>query len=201
MRKQTLAVAATIFLGAGACGGSKVITGIRADGLTVECVAQQDDVSTCTPLDGDNACESWEDGGAATVLWPPNHALIQFTLADCGAVQPGCENDGGSVIVFRAAPVAAAVPEDAVITSITADEPVEVRAAGDGSTADLDIAIVDDVTFELRSERQGGGDGRVYRVHYVDGAGVTGACEFLVPHDQRPTSGAVDSGTAVTVTR
>jgi hypothetical protein len=36
------------------------------------------------------------------------------------------------------------------------------------------MAIIDPVTFDLRSERQGGGDGRVYRVSYVDGAGVTG---------------------------
>ena len=55
------------------------------------------------------------------------------------------------------------------------------------------------MTFELRSERQGGGDGRVYRVHYLDEDGNAGSCEFLVPHDRGPVSGAVDSGTKVTV--
>jgi hypothetical protein len=50
-------------------------------------------------------------------------------------------------------------------------------------------------------EREGGGDGRVYHVHYVDSYGVAGACDFVVPHDQGPTHGAVDSGVAATVTR
>ncbi len=55
-------------------------------------------------------------------------------------------------------------------------------------------------SFALRSERQGGGDGRVYRVNWADDAGVTGSCEFDVPHDQGPAHGAVDSGVVVTVT-
>ena len=86
------------------------------------------------------------------------------------------------------------------ITSITSDEEVEVGAGGDGHTTQLDIHITDAGTFELRSERQGGSDGRVYRANFADEAGATGACEFHVPHDQGPTRGAVDSGTIVTVT-
>ncbi|HZJ62831.1 MAG TPA: hypothetical protein VFD36_04855, partial [Kofleriaceae bacterium] len=85
------------------------------------------------------------------------------------------------------------------ITSITADEAIDVGKGGDGHTTVNDIAIVDAVSFDLRSERQGGGDGRVYRVHFVDAAGVEGACEFHVPHNQGPTAGAMDSGTIVTV--
>jgi hypothetical protein len=100
-------------------------------------------------------------------------------------------------LLARTAPAIAA---DAHITSITSDERVEVGAGGDGHTTSYDVAIIDPVTFDLRSERQGGGDGRVYRVNYVDGAGVTGSCEFLVPHNQGPTSGATDSGTVVTIT-
>jgi len=206
MRTLKLAITTAILAGAAGCSNSGNITiGVRSDGLTVRCEQQFDDVSTCTPDDGDNRCETWKDGGAANVLWPPNHTLIRFTLADCAAVQPGCDGggddggsgDGGGVILARAL---AAAPADAHITSITADEAVEVGAGGDGHTTDYDVAIIDPVTFDLRSERQGGGDGRVYRVNFVDGAGVTGSCEFLVPHDQGPTSGANDSGTAVTVT-
>jgi len=85
------------------------------------------------------------------------------------------------------------------ITSITADEAVEVGAGGDGHTIKDDIQIVDAVSFALRSERQGNGDGRVYRVNFVDDAGAEGSCEFQVPHDQGPARGAVDSGTVVTV--
>lgn len=170
------------------------MTGVRDDGVTVSCTSESEDVMTCTPNDGDNSCESWQQGGPATVLWPPNHKLLRFTLDDCAAVQDGCDDVG--IIYFAPQLAPAAGP---YITSITSDEPVEVRAGGDGHTASYDVAILDPVTFELRSERQGGGDGRVYRVHFVDAAGAARACEFLVPHDRGPTSGAVDSGTAATV--
>jgi hypothetical protein len=86
------------------------------------------------------------------------------------------------------------------ITSITSDEDVDVGAGGDGHTTKFDIQIIDATTFALRSERQGGGDGRVYRVNFTDDTGATGACEFQVPHDQGPAHGAIDSGTVVTVT-
>lgn len=199
MRTLKLIVTTAIFAGAAACSSSSTVTGVRSDGLTVECEQQSDDVSTCTPEDGDDHCESWEAGGAAAVLWPPNHKLMRFTLDDCAAVQSGCDGggDGGVILLAR---TQSAAPADAHITSITADEAVEVGAGGDGHTTDGDVAIVDPRTFDLRSERQGGGDGRVYRVNFVDPLGVTGSCEFLVPHNQGPTSGAIDSGTATTVT-
>ena len=185
---------AALVLGWAACAGSDLTVGVRADGLTVECADEGDDVNTCTPLDGDDACEGWTAGGAATVLWPPNHKLMRFTLADCAAVQDDCD-DGG--VILRTS--SAAAEDGAHITSISSDEAVEVGAGGDGHTTAYDVAIVDPVTFELRSERQGGGDGRVYRVNFVDGAGVEGSCEFHVPHNQGPTSGAMDSGTVVTL--
>jgi hypothetical protein len=176
-----------------------LLTGARSDGLTVNCEEQFDYVAACTPDDGDNACESWEDGGAANVLWPPNHKLIRFTLESCGPVTDGCEPTDDGPINLTGTSRRGAAPSR--ITSITADEPVEVGAGGDGHTTDYDVAIIDDVTFDLRAERQGGGDGRVYRVHFVDEDGNDGSCEFLVPHDRGPVSGATDSGTAVTVTR
>jgi hypothetical protein len=104
-------------------------------------------------------------------------------------------------VIGRTLPTAPApVPPDAHITSVTVDEDVDVGRGGDGHTTSGDVAIIDATTFELRSERQGGSDGRVYRVNFVDSAGGTGSCEFDVPHDKGPTSGAADSGTVVTVT-
>lgn len=193
-----------------ACTDGDVITGHRSDGLEVTCDGQGDDLSECTPSDGDSSCETWNNGGAANVLWPPNHKLIRFTLAACGAVTDGCTAPPADqplppapedpiIILLGGAQPAAATP--ATITAITADEPVEVGAGGDGHTTDHDVAIIDDVTFDLRSERQGGGDGRVYRVHYLDTAGAAGSCEFLVPHDRGPVEGAADSGVKVAVTR
>jgi hypothetical protein len=200
-----------------ACMDGDVVTGVRSDGLSVTCEKQGDDLSKCTPDDGDSSCETWQQGGSANVLWPPNHKLVRFTLDACAAVNTGCtppppsqppppdtgtgtgDTGGGPIITLAGAPPAAAAP--ARITSITADEEVEVGAGGDGHTTDYDVAIIDDVTFDLRSERQGGGDGRVYRVHYVDQACQPGSCEFLVPHDRGPVNGAADSGTKVSVTR
>jgi hypothetical protein len=192
MQMPKLVVAAAIFIGAAACSDVTEHTiGMRVDGVKVDCAQQSDGVSVCTPVDGDTC-------GAATVLWPPNHKMIRFTLADC-AVDPGCGggDEGGGVILRTAPP---APPSVTHITSITADEAIDVGAGGDGHTTVNDIALIDAVTFELRSERQGGGDGRVYRVNSVDDMGVTGSCEFQVPHNQGPTSGALDSGTVVTVT-
>jgi hypothetical protein len=198
----------TAFLGA--CSSDDSTTGVRSDGLTVECEeGDEEDTQTCTPEDGDNECETWEDGGAAVVLWPPNHKMVRFTLDIC-AVELDCEDDdgeddgqddgeddGGDVGVVER--LRAARPAPVAITAITADEDIEVGAGGDGNTDDLDMAIIDDVTFELRSERQGGGDGRVYRIHYLDEDDGEGSCEFLVPHDRGPFDGAADSGTVVTL--
>jgi hypothetical protein len=222
--------------GIGACSSSigDSMVGVREDGMEVRCEQEEDEVLTCTPEDGDDECETWEDGGTATILWPPNHKLHRLTLDMCAPARDcddedddggdvgddggdvgddggdvgddggdvgddGSDDDDDGVEVQVARAAGDAVPES--ITSITSDEDVEVGAGGDGHTTDFDMAIVDEVTFELRSERQGGADGRVYRVHYIDTDGEEGSCEFLVPHDHRkPFGGAVDSGTVVTLT-
>jgi len=197
-----------------ACTDDDVVTGYRSDGLQVTCEGQGDDLSKCTPDDGDAACETWEQGGSANVLWPPNHKMVRFTLDACVGIgagtsgssctpppvdQPPPPDTGGPIILLAGtAPAPAATPKS--IIKITVDEEIEVGALGDGNTAVGDAAIIDATTFELRSERQGGSDGRVYRVHYRDSAGAEGSCEILVPHDRGPVSGATDSGTKVTLT-
>jgi len=132
---------------------------------------------------GGSECEPWPVG-TATVLWPPNHKLHTYTLADCAKVEV-CPN--GSAIAAG------------TVTKITVDEEIDVGRGGDGHTTSYDAAILDDTHFELRSERQGGGDGRVYTVYYVDGNGDAGSCQFLVPHNRGPHEGAVDSGTKVQI--
>ena len=204
MRLQNL-VATAVLVGGAACSGQNTTTGMRYDGVRVECTQMADGVNSCAPVGPADPCNT------ATVLWPPNHKLVQFTLSAC-APAPGCggggdgpdagsgSDDGDAGIIFRTVTAHAAGPSDtSKITSITVDEAVEVGKGGDGHTTKGDVELVDDVTFALRSERQGGGDGRVYRVHFADDMGVTGACEFQVPHDQGPAHGAVDSGTVVTV--
>jgi hypothetical protein len=121
-------------------------------------------------------CETWEADPGARVLWPPNNKMNRFSLSDCVDIVPvecGPIDDDGYEKPGGPAP-AASVPEVTLaITSITSDE----------SITD-DVVIVNATTFEIRAQRDGGGDGRVYTVNFVDQSGDTGACLFSVPHDQ-----------------
>jgi len=119
-------------------------------------------------------------------LWPPNHQYWDLSLYDCVAsVTDSCDGalDVGSV---------------AWIDSVYSDEPEDVRGNGDGNTLD-DILILDDVSFSLRAERQGAGNGRVYGISFTvdDGAGnaTEALCTVEVPHSQNGDA-AVDDGAA-----
>jgi hypothetical protein len=133
---------------------------------------------------GGSDCEPWPNG-PATILWPPNHKLHTYSLADCAGITMCPNGQQGAV--------------DGTVTQITVDEDIDVGHGGDGHTTNYDAKILDATHFDLRSERQGGGDGRVYTVYYTDAAGNAGSCQFLVPHNRGPFEGAVDSGTVVTV--
>jgi hypothetical protein len=105
------------------------------------------------------------------VLWPPNHKMADI-IADV-EVTDICDPDP----FFE-------------LTAITSSEPDD--SLGDGDTPD-DIQGADfgtpDVEFQLRSERSGGGDGRIYTIEYggYDHSGNwTPAIVYVrVPHDQR----------------
>jgi len=98
-------------------------------------------------------------------LWPPNHKFHTISGEDC--VRDAC--DGDLEVTFLSA---------------SSDEPVNDK--GDGNT-EPDI-ILDCDRVQLRSERQGGGNGRIYTLGWkaVDGAGneAEGECVVAVPHDQ-----------------
>ena len=84
------------------------------------------------------------------VLWPANHKYVDITA---------------TVVVsdnFDPNPMVELV-------SITSNEPDD--GLGDGDTAN-DIVIVDDFHLQLRAERSGNGDGRIYTITYE----VTDAC-------------------------
>jgi len=103
-----------------------------------------------------------------TMLWPPNNQLRTITLS--GATDP----DG---------------PVTLSVTGVTQDEPVggAPDAAAGGSTDQV----------QVRAERDGGGDGRVYRISYTatdaDGATCSGTVTVSVAHDNSGAP-AVDSG-------
>ncbi len=104
------------------------------------------------------------------LLWPPNNKFVRVSL---GGV---ADADDDPLIL--------------IITGIRQDEPV-----GKGNSAP-DGKGVGTSTAELRAEKLGNGDGRVYHVYFTAGDGhgstCTGDVLVSVPHDQaRP---AVDGG-------
>jgi hypothetical protein len=106
-------------------------------------------------------------------LWPPNHKLVPVTVS---VPDP----DGGSVTT--------------TITGVTQDE--AVNGLGDGDTGP-DAAWVSGHAdqVQLRAERSGTGDGRVYRIAVKASDGIDtctgGVAVVAVPHDQ--ASPAVDT--------
>lgn len=115
---------------------------------------------------------------AIAVLWPPNHRLAPVEIL--GVTDP----DGDQVHV--------------AVTAVTQDESRDDR--GDGSTCG-DAVIGDGGAVQVRAERSGRGDGRVYRIEFTATDGRGGACDgavsVCVPHDQRPGATCFDDGQTV----
>jgi uncharacterized repeat protein (TIGR01451 family) len=118
-------------------------------------------------------------------LGPPNHSYHTLTMANLVAsVVDSCDP---SVDI-----------NDVVISQATSDE-IE-NGNGDGNTSN-DIVIAPDCkSLQLRAERQGGGDGRVYKIilKVKDSSGnvATAVRQVIVPHSG---SSATDSGVHYTV--
>ncbi len=106
-----------------------------------------------------------------SVLWPPNHKMVDVNLVlsvtDSCDPSPLCE-----------------------IISISSNEPV--NGTGDGNTSP-DYLITGPLTAQLRAERSGRGNGRVYtmEVECSDASGnvATTTVPVLVPHDQGNNGG------------
>jgi HYR domain len=119
-------------------------------------------------------------------LWPPNHKYHRVDLDECIAlIQDAC--DGTLDVASHAS-----------VTCCTSDEPD--NGHGDGNTTN-DCVIVNNHSVDVRAERSGSGNGRVYTIHYTvtDGANnVTDhTCSVSVPHSQNG-SPAVDDGPQTT---
>jgi hypothetical protein len=104
-----------------------------------------------------------------TVLWPPNHKLVQITATI--TVTDKCD------------------PNPTVrLVSIKSNEPDNGLGDGDQPNDIQAIFGVDDRTFLLRSERSGGGSGRVYTVTYeasdATGNKTTRQATVTVPKSQ-----------------
>jgi len=96
-------------------------------------------------------------------LWPPNHKLVPIAIAGVTTADRGT-----SAIT---------------VTSVFQDEPT--NGLGDGDTP-IDAVIVNGAA-QVRAERDGGGDGRVYYINFkatTDGGSCTGTATVGVQHDE-----------------
>lgn len=127
---------------------------------------------------------------ASATMWSPNHQYVTFNMSDMvSSVTDACE---GQLAV-----------SSVKITSATSDEVEDANGNGDGNTK-KDIVI--DCSWNkvyLRSEREGNGNGRVYKVNLkvtdVNNNSSTAVYKVTVPKNQGNGSNAVDDGVKYSV--
>jgi len=107
-----------------------------------------------------------------SLIWPANNKMVPIQVLNVS------DPDGDALQI--------------TITAIFQDEPV-----GSGKNSP-DGEGVGTSTAQVRAERQGGGNGRVYHIDFQASDGAGGVCtgEVLVgvPHDQGKGSTPVDDG-------
>jgi hypothetical protein len=120
------------------------------------------------------------------ILWPPNHKYHKVTPQ----------------MMIVSAEDACGVPIDvseALVVEIRSDEPDD--ANGDGHTIH-DIRVTCPNLVDLRAERMGGGNGRVYTIVYrivaENGVGAEAEGRVIVPHDSSGKT-VIDDGDHVYV--
>jgi hypothetical protein len=110
-----------------------------------------------------------------TSLWPPNHKFVKINVL-------GVTDPDGDPITIR-------------IDSIFQDEPV--NGSGDGNTSP-DGKGIGASSAEVRAERQGSGNGRVYHIGFTADDGKGGTCSGVVlvgvPKSMGKKGGPVDDG-------
>ncbi len=111
------------------------------------------------------------------LLWPPNHKMRAISIV-------GIVDEGAGSNEFTLS-----------MTSVTQDEPLD--GPGSGNTSPDAEILYDDAadTVLIRAERNGGGDGRVYRIDFTADDGIEscdGSVYVGVPKSRKSTP--VDSG-------
>lgn len=133
----------------------------------------------------DNTSPTITVNGNVPSMWPPNHKYQTFSVTSF--IASVFDNCGGVNI------------SDVVIRSVTSDE--TENGNGDGNTTN-DIIIASDCrSVQLRAERDGGGDGRVYTISFrltdTHGNVTTAMANVVVEHN--PGETPVNSGVHYTV--
>lgn len=124
--------------------------------------------------------------GLTPSLWPANHKYKTFNVTDfVTAATDSCNTSLGVSSV--------------VIEKVTSDE-VE-NGNGDGNTSNDIVIDANCKSFQLRAEREGGGNGRVYTITFkvTDASGNVGRTTALVVVPHNPGEAPVNSGVHYTV--
>jgi uncharacterized repeat protein (TIGR01451 family) len=177
------------------CDANPAITGTRSDGkpltdpypkgtttITWTATDSAGNHSSCdqTITVVDNEPPVIVLNGQTPSMWPPNHKYHTFGVTNfVTGVTDNCDTISVSSVV---------------ITMVTSDE--AENGNGSGNTLN-DIVIAPDCrSVQLRAEREGGGDGRVYRIFFsvTDTSGNVGTASATVVVQHNPGETVVDSG-------
>jgi hypothetical protein len=127
-------------------------------------------------------------GTGSISLWPPNHQYHTFNISDF-AVTASSNCDGN-------------ITNNVVIASVTSDELENNPNGADGNTLNDIIIAANCKSVQLRAERDGNLDGRVYTITFkvTDSAGQTSTATAHVTVPLTQNGGAaIDSGPHYTV--
>jgi uncharacterized repeat protein (TIGR01451 family) len=133
----------------------------------------------------DNTAPTITLNGQTPSMWPPNHKYQTFSVTNF--VTSVFDNCGGVTV------------NSVVIDHVTSDE--TENGNGDGNTTNDIIIASNCKSVQLRSERDGGGNGRVYTITFrltdTHGNVTTADARVVVAHN--PGETPVDSGPHYTV--
>jgi hypothetical protein len=177
------------------------ITGVRSDSLALNAPYPVGVTTiTWTAKDASNNTTTGvqtitvKDAQAPTIvltsgtisLSPPNHQYQTFTISQLVASVSDLCDSGVDI-------------NDVVITQVTSDEPENANGNGDGNTVNDMVITPDCKSLQVRREREGSGNGRVYTVtvQVKDSSGnvATAVRKIFVPG----SGPVIDSGAQYTV--
>lgn len=130
-----------------------------------------------TPVSGDITAEVIDSTAPTlspepdkSILWPPNHQMVNITI-----VTHASDNNGPPTLS----------------AAVTSNEPQNGLGDGD-TTPDWTTPVINQatgvITLQLRAERSGSGDGRVYTIAITatdaSGNSSTADVKIVVPHDK-----------------
>lgn len=121
----------------------------------------------------------------SVTMWPPNHQYQTFNVSDfVSSANAGC---GGGDIT-----------NSVVIQSVSSDEPEDNASGGDGNTLNDIVIAANCKSVQLRRERDGGLNGRVYTITFkvTDAFGNTATATVKVNVPINNGGTAVDNGAA-----